>query len=676
MKGTMTERDAGDIAHQQTAALRIASVSGDQRIDKDELSCSGDSSGIQTPERKERLREQGNTTPSNVESYAPNTPLTPTANLKVLIAAAAASSEFVEEGSLADTSGRDDVGVVEEEIEDKSSGRKMKSLAMLCNKFLAIVEGDIGTGKEFSLETMAQSLAINRRRIYDIINVLEALEMISKQSKNWYIWLGRTNLVATLAKLKAMAVDDADFQTFFENKENEGPPSANFTNSNDSGCKSSPESEDDSFCGGNRTDSSLICREEVFLYDSDTTGKRSVRLDKSLGVLCQKFVMLFLVSPNNEITLDAAGTLLVPDGIDDSNPFASMNPSTNPKTKVRRLYDIANILMSLGLIRKKTFIGPAHTKRPGYTWCGASMKEIDAIPVHRKHEQSALKLKGPALSRRASYGPGGSSRPFLHQYEVKGVQQPYSSAMCVSSDKKGFKRSLSFGATPNQSRPSGGVTVRPLGTKQIEYMNEVKEFEAEVQKHSDRYPHVASVFHEFIHRYKNTLEQAASVGRMILPKQPPDSSNMSSIVENLVSNLLVNPGLKCSSTQTSGAGSGSPDHNTSAHRTERDASPTRPLHSPKVCTPTASTSFANAEEFLSTTERTPSETLTPKSSIYAMVPLSRSTPTRSSPSSALPFPSPLSFTRSEATSSLATHRGNEETSPPKKQKLELELAST
>ena len=43
-----------------------------------------------------------------------------------------------------------------------------------------------------------------------------------------------------------------------------------------------------------------------------------------------------------------------------------------------------------------------------------------SIAVHRKHEQSALKLKGPALSRRASYGPGGG-RPFLHQYEVKGL---------------------------------------------------------------------------------------------------------------------------------------------------------------------------------------------------------------------------------------------------------------
>ena len=200
-----------------------------------------------------------------------------------------------------------------------------------------------------------------------------------------------------------------------------------------------------------------------------------------------------------------------------------MHPSSNPKStlsilsifslilrwffylsccaaKVRRLYDIANILMSLGLIRKKTFIGPAHTKRPGYSWCGASMKDIDAIrkshtlslslyntyihvpkAVHRKHEQPASKLKGPSLSRRASYGPGGG-RPFLHQYEVKGlynywsartvnivnfthllfsgVQQPYSSALCVPTDKKGFKRSLSFGATPTQNRPSC-VTVRP-----------------------------------------------------------------------------------------------------------------------------------------------------------------------------------------------------------------------
>lgn len=187
------------------------------------------------------------------------------------------------------------------------------------------------------------------------------------------------------------------------------------------------------------------------------------------------------------------------------------------------------------------------------------------------------------------------------------------------------------------------------------------------------FPPLASVFHEFIHRYKSTLEQAASVGRMILPKQPSDSSSESSIVENLVTNLLANPGVKCSnSIQTPAAGAtGSPEHNTSALRTERDVSPTpHSLHSPKVSTPAASTSFVNVEEFLSAEERVHPENLTPKSSIYAnMVPLSRSTPTRSSPNSTLPFQSPLLFVRNEAASSLP-HCVNDETSPPKKQKLE------
>ncbi len=71
-----------------------------------------------------------------------------------------------------------------------------------CLRFLTIVETDVGVGCEFSLETVAATLGTNRRRIYDIINVLESLEMIVKQSKNWYMWLGQDCLLVTLAKLK------------------------------------------------------------------------------------------------------------------------------------------------------------------------------------------------------------------------------------------------------------------------------------------------------------------------------------------------------------------------------------------------------------------------------------------------------------------------------------------
>jgi hypothetical protein len=69
-------------------------------------------------------------------------------------------------------------------------------------RFLSIAESEIGVGTDFSLETMSKKLGTNRRRIYDIINVLEALEMIVKQSKNWYTWLGQDGLVITLAKMR------------------------------------------------------------------------------------------------------------------------------------------------------------------------------------------------------------------------------------------------------------------------------------------------------------------------------------------------------------------------------------------------------------------------------------------------------------------------------------------
>jgi transcription factor E2F7/8 len=128
-------------------------------------------------------------------NYLNATPLTPTANLKMLVAAAS---------SALDRENLEKAGEVLQQNSDKDDcqSRKTKSLAILCKKFLQVANDEIGAGKEFSLEMMSTSLGINRRRIYDIINVLEALEMISKQSKNWYMWHGQCNLVTTLAKLK------------------------------------------------------------------------------------------------------------------------------------------------------------------------------------------------------------------------------------------------------------------------------------------------------------------------------------------------------------------------------------------------------------------------------------------------------------------------------------------
>ena len=166
---------------------------------------------------------------------------------------------------------------------------------------------------------------------------------------------------------------------------------------------------------------------------------------------------LAFIFQNQEVTLECAGSVLMPEGSEDpANPFAPLQP-TNSKSKrvwshthththththkigdtyvtyiyvtldtwitsnlavyssklhtlfgidgilysdplptkllvvpflpakVRRLYDIANVLSTLGLIKKRTFMAPNHRKMPGYAWCGPSMSEIEAIRKYTHH---------------------------------------------------------------------------------------------------------------------------------------------------------------------------------------------------------------------------------------------------------------------------------------------------
>ncbi|KAL3639324.1 E2F/DP winged-helix DNA-binding domain [Castilleja foliolosa] len=65
---------------------------------------------------------------------------------------------------------------------------------------------------------------------------------------------------------------------------------------------------------------------------------------KSLGLLTQNFVKLFLCTDMDMISLDDAAKLLLGDG---------KHTSMTTRTKVRRLYDIANVLSSMKFIEKR-----------------------------------------------------------------------------------------------------------------------------------------------------------------------------------------------------------------------------------------------------------------------------------------------------------------------------------
>ncbi|KAJ4850054.1 hypothetical protein Tsubulata_034414 [Turnera subulata] len=85
------------------------------------------------------------------------------------------------------------------------------------------------------------------------------------------------------------------------------------------------------------------------------------RKEKSLGLLTRNFVKLFVCSDSELISLDEAAKLLLGDG----------HNASIMKTKVRRIYDIANVLSSLKLIEKTH---TADSRKPAFRWFGVGGK--------------------------------------------------------------------------------------------------------------------------------------------------------------------------------------------------------------------------------------------------------------------------------------------------------------
>merc|ERR1711871_599476 len=77
--------------------------------------------------------------------------------------------------------------------------RKDKSLGLLCDKFLKMSQSE----EEVCLDSAARKLVVERRRIYDIVNVLESVEIVSRKAKNRYAWYGLSRLPKAIERLRA-----------------------------------------------------------------------------------------------------------------------------------------------------------------------------------------------------------------------------------------------------------------------------------------------------------------------------------------------------------------------------------------------------------------------------------------------------------------------------------------
>ncbi|XP_051544583.1 transcription factor E2F7 isoform X2 [Myxocyprinus asiaticus] len=320
-------------------------------------------------------------TPIKHPERAHTDPWTPTANLKMLISAA---SPDIRDREMKKTLFRpieNEENVVENEEEEEElddscqfetlddggddperrPSRKQKSLGLLCQKFLALYPDYPKASKsiKISLDEVATCLGVERRRIYDIVNVLESLMLVSRMAKNLYLWHGRSLLPKTLQELQQKGREQGYHLQ-------------------------------------------MDPRDETSLHathHAQNTQASSRRKDKSLRIMSQKFVMLFLVSKTHTVTLDTAAKILIEEGQDESS-------HSKYKTKVRRLYDIANVLTSLNLI-KKLHVREEKSRKPAFKWIGPtdfhSSSDSDSLRVSDFKKSSSVMGTGERREKMARH---------------------------------------------------------------------------------------------------------------------------------------------------------------------------------------------------------------------------------------------------------------------------------
>ena len=108
-------------------------------------------------------------------------------------------------------------GEVKPEKEEDKPPRKERSLGKLCENFMGLFADvpvdDHNNGTVIEICEIASRMRVQRRRIYDVINILEAIDVVTRVKKNTYQWHGLEGLHAFFANMQKEALAERSSAT-------------------------------------------------------------------------------------------------------------------------------------------------------------------------------------------------------------------------------------------------------------------------------------------------------------------------------------------------------------------------------------------------------------------------------------------------------------------------------
>lgn len=239
--------------------------------------------------------------------------------------------------------------------------RKRKSLALLAKSFCDMFESH-PSQTAIVIDKVAEDLGVERRRIYDVINILESVQIVVRKGKNAYLWIGCEHLPRAFALLQNEAVELYD-----KNAAGHGLVIAS----------------NQQYVAGlqKMKDSRTLCRLSQHFLHVFLIGKESISLPEASE-------LIHGISSQDELIAIGAGRSYFPETHKDPEQVQKAT-AKGMKTKIRRLYDIANVFLSIGILSKTE----GKNKRPIYHWAyPLSVADIQDLykkmPAYMRNEKT------------------------------------------------------------------------------------------------------------------------------------------------------------------------------------------------------------------------------------------------------------------------------------------------